>query len=171
MSDFKVCLGVDTKTHLKPVTDPSVSPSWGVGCQLLANQLTNSGINRAAGITCCYLSSGCSNWVGIYSSQSRALGLLFMLITLAISFRKQLTRPHLHLVLRRLTNGREATNTTALFQGDSSTEAFLRGSSTSAGKHPQQHVWQHTSHRTPFWSSLIREGDSWLALLTSWGCN
>lgn len=86
-----------------------------------------------------------------------------MLITLAISFRKQLPRPHLHLVLRRLTSGHEVTNMTAPFQGDSSKEAFLRGSSTSAGRHQQQHVWQHTSRRTPCWPSLIREGTrDWL---------
>lgn len=37
-----------------------------------------------------------------------------MLIVLAISFHKQLTRPHLHYVLRRLTGGREDTTTTLL---------------------------------------------------------
>lgn len=43
-----------------------------------------------------------------------------MLIMLAISFQKQLTRPHLHYVLRRLTGGREVATTTPHFQGDSS---------------------------------------------------
>lgn len=57
------------KIYPEPV---AVDPWRGAGRQLVAKQLANCGLNQAAGITCCYLSSGCGNWVGIYSSQSGA---------------------------------------------------------------------------------------------------
>lgn len=53
--------------------EPDSADPWrGAGRQLVAKQVANSGLNQAAGITCFYLSRGCSNWVGIYSSQSGA---------------------------------------------------------------------------------------------------